>query len=143
MLTIQEIGNKLIEQGNILMGCSESEISQLESYYNIKFPKIYLEFLALMGKGAGRYMSGSSCFFDELTNLKDWANELIVDNGFQPVPNGAFVFWMHQGYQFAFFRLSENDDPKVYGFDEGIKQDDFDVKFDSLTAFFNAFLSSV
>lgn len=34
------------------------------------------------------------------------------------IPDTAFVFAMHQGCAFVFFRLGEGDDPPVYLFEE-------------------------
>jgi len=35
------------------------------------------------------------------------------------LPSDAFIFSMHQGYEFWYFRISEGDNPPVYGFHEG------------------------
>ncbi len=51
------------------------------------------------------------------------------------MPEDAFVFFMHQGYQFMFFRLSEGDDPPVYYYGEGEGQDTFRVLQPSYSAF--------
>ncbi len=79
-----------------------------------------------MGHGAGKFLRGSDCFFKNLPYLKEWAIELLQENNFaEPLPDDAFVFFMHQGYQFSFFRLLEGDDPPTYSYSEGTNQTSF------------------
>lgn len=41
------------------------------------------------------------------------------------LPADAFVFLMHQGYQFSFFALAKGDDPAVSSYLEGRKERSF------------------
>lgn len=88
-----------------------------------------------MGKGADKYMRGSDVFFDHIFELQGWGEELVRENNFNDLPANSFVFWMHQGYQMAFFMLTEGDNPPIYFYGEGTGQSDFDKK-GSLVEFF-------
>jgi hypothetical protein len=45
---------------------------------------------------------------------------LLLENHQPPLPNKAFVFFMHQGYQFMYFIAdSSSDDPPVFYYLEG------------------------
>ena len=53
--------------------------------------------------------------------MREWADEMLAENG-RPfeLPPGAFVFLMHQGYQFMYFVCDgATDDPPVYYYLEG------------------------
>lgn len=103
-----------------LSGCSPREVNQLERDLGVKLPEAYSEFLRLMGKGAGRFLQGSDCLYPQLKGLQAAAAELLEENHFpRSLPDDAFVFFMHQGYQFSFFRLSEGQDPPTYSYCEG------------------------
>jgi len=116
--------------------CSNDEIQDINRIVEYKLPKAYLEFLEEMGKDAGKFMKGSSCFINELHSLREWAIELLVENNFKKeLPNDAFVFWMHQGYQFAFFLLDDGDNPPIYYYNETKEQNKFCKTGDSFTDF--------
>jgi hypothetical protein len=56
------------------------------------------------------------------------------------MPPDAFVFWMHQGYQFCFFRTSDGDDPPVYyylqaGLSERVVSGQFVRKYEHYSEF--------
>ena len=78
-----------------------------------------------MGKYAGSFLKGSMCFYDDLILINEEARLLLKEHSFREMPQKAFVFWMHQGYQFAFFINGEGDDPPVYYYNETIKENDF------------------
>ena len=134
-MTVLEIANYLSKKGCILNGCSRAEIQKIENYYKVQLPETYVEFLKYMGKGAGKFMMGSSAFYDEIFDLKEGGIALLVENEFKPLPNLAFVFWMHQGYQFAFFNVNDGQNPPIYYYTEGSVQADFEKKENSFTDF--------
>ena len=135
--SITEIANELAERkGERLKPLSPGRIAKIEEMYGTALPEVYKEFLRLMGKGAGNYMRGSSVFYDELLSLRDGANRLVEENDLPPLPPDAFVFWMHQGYQAAYFNLHDGDDPPVYYFTEGKEMKEFILAEKSLTDFF-------
>lgn len=118
--SVFDIATLLYSRGERLRGLQAGEIEHLMQTFNTPLPYCYREFLHHMGRGAGDYMVGSSVFIDELYNLKEWAKGLCKENGIPDIPENAFVFWMHQGYQAFFFIPEEGvDDPEVYYFTEG------------------------
>jgi hypothetical protein len=124
MPTIHECIEKLVSAGLIstgqVVGCSDSEILRIESFVNSTLPKAYKEFLKAMGQVAGDFLSGTDVFMSKLPNLRAWAETLLssTNSAFRLSPD-MFVFLVHQGYQFVFFHLNQDDDPPVYGFVEG------------------------
>ncbi|MDJ1485505.1 SMI1/KNR4 family protein [Cytophagaceae bacterium YF14B1] len=109
--------------------CSQDEITKLEESVGSPLPDAYKEFLLLMGKGAHGFMTGSDVFYHLLFDLTEGAHELLIEDKSPLIlPEKAFVFWMHQGYQFLFFNLNEGPDPKVYYYLEGKKITNFEDK---------------
>ena len=50
----------------------------------------------------------------DLPELRSGAEELLAECGHPfELPKNAFVFAMHQGYQFMYFLVGESDDPEV------------------------------
>jgi hypothetical protein len=134
-MSIQELAMTLQQKGCILTGCSRQQITKIEQKLQINFPNTYVDYLLLMGKNAGQFMMGSSAFIDDLIEMQENASELLDGNDFKPLPENAFVFFMHQGYQFALFHLTEGDNPPIYYYYEGRNIDDFERAEDSLTDF--------
>lgn len=130
MLYLEPIKQRLIALNlaspHDLIGCTMREIIELEQQLGVKLPIAYQEFLRIMGKGAGQFLRGSDCFYDQLLDLQQAAGELLAENHFLgKIPDDAFVFFMHQGYQFSFFRLSEGDNPPTYSYCEGEQHQSF------------------
>jgi hypothetical protein len=80
-------------------------------------------------------MKGSSAFYNEIFDLREGSIELLYEDGFKDLPDNTFVFWMHQGYQFAFFYLNQGENPPVYFYYEGRTKDDFELVENSFTDF--------
>lgn len=134
-MNIKELAEYLERKGCDLSGCSEKQIAKIEEFFGVKLPSTYLEFLLAMGKDAGQFMRGSSAFYNEIFDLREGSIELLDENDFKELPDNTFVFWMHQGYQFAFFYLNEGDNPPVYYYYEGKTKNDFEIVENSFTDF--------
>ncbi|MGH2412278.1 MAG: SMI1/KNR4 family protein [Microcystaceae cyanobacterium] len=123
-MNLEKIKERLIAlklaSPNEIEGCTHQEVIELEQQLGVKLPSSYQEFLLLMGFGAGQFLRGSDCFSQHLLDLQEAASELLEENHFpQSLPDDSFVFLMHQGYQFSFFRLLEGEDPPTYSYCEG------------------------
>jgi hypothetical protein len=82
---------------------------------------MYRAFLLTMGRGAGDFLRGSEIYYPLMLGMNEDAQDLL-DESSPPLrlPDDAFVFFFHQGYQFGFFQASSGiDDPEVYRFLEG------------------------
>lgn len=113
--------------------CSDAEINLLEAHYQLQLPADYRRFLAYCGKDAGLFMRGTDAFYSFLYDITGGGRELLQEHG-RTLPEKAFVFWMHQGYQFAWFICDGNQQPKVYYLDD--TQDDLGYReYDSLPDF--------
>lgn len=134
-MSIKELAEYLERKNCDLSGCSPKQIARIEEYFNLKLPSTYVEFLLTMGKGAGQFMRGTSAFYNEIFDLREGSIELLDENDFMKLSDDTFVFWMHQGYQFAFFYLSDGDNPPVYFYYEGKTKNNFERIEDSFTDF--------
>ena len=78
-----------------------------------------------MRDGLGDFSVGSDMFYEtDLIELQKDARDLLVENNFrQKLPVDAYVFWMHGGYMFCFFRASEGDNPPIHFYRESFKDD--------------------
>lgn len=105
-----------------VVGCKIHEIVELEKQLGVFLPETYKEFLLWMGKDPNTFLRGSEIAIEHLVKIQGWANEILEERGLPYLPNNAFVFFIHQGYQFCYFLLDDGDDPKVYLFDEVISE---------------------
>ena len=106
-----------------LSPCTEQEIYSVEKCLKISLPLAFREFLLWGGHSAGRLMEGSDCFLKHLLLNQETATSILADDQFlHPLPEDAFVFFMHQDYQFLFFLTSQGDDPPVYSYREQQKK---------------------
>jgi SMI1-KNR4 cell-wall len=109
------------------ISCTEEEVVALEQQLGVTLPEAYREFLLWMGHKAGDLFAGSQWLYKKIPRLQVGAREALEKNNFpESLPGDAFVFWMHQGYQFMFFRLSEDSDPPVYYYHEGRHKTSFE-----------------
>ena len=103
-----------------IQGCSLEEINALEKFFGVLFPESYRSFLTCVGKQAGKLFTGTDCFYIDLQTLRSVAEALLKENEEDFIlPQEAFVFSMHQGYEFLFFLTSMGDDPPVFQYVEG------------------------
>lgn len=99
--------------------CSPQQVQALEAHVGGQLPAAYRAFLLLMGRGAGDYLAGTPCFYDELLPIQAWSRSLLAQHRLDHLlPPDAF-FFVNNGYHLLFFRLCEGDDPPVYTYLEG------------------------
>ena len=123
--------------------CTKEEIDFLEQQLGISLPMAYKEFLLWGGHKAGGLMEGSDCFYRHLLNIQETARLILEDDGFpQPLPEDAFVFFMHHDYQFLFFKIAR-DDPEVYGYIEGQAKRNFTRCYYKYTDYLMDYLEKV
>ena len=134
-MNIKELEVYLERKGCDLKACSGKDVAKIEEFFKIELPAFYKEFLLTMGKSAGQFMRGNSVFYNEIFDLREGSIELLNENDFKELPENTFVFWMHQGYQFAFFYLDQGDNPPVYFYYEGKTKDNFELKENSFSNF--------
>lgn len=116
---ISELINFGLATKEDIQGCTINEVSNLEAKYG-NLPDSYRGFLLELGKGAGELMQGTDIFNRCLNDLNIDAIELLEENEEEfELPGDAFVFSMHQGYEFLYFNLSDGDNPVVYQYVEG------------------------
>ncbi len=128
----------LIVSTDEIVPCTENEVRILERQLGFSLPGAYRKFLLWMGHGAGILLRGSDCFYQHLPPLRTWAEELLEENNFpEPLPEDAFVFYMHQGYLFYFVRVGEGDDPPVYFYSEAMDPRAFIKAHPNLADFLN------
>ena len=101
-------------------GCNQEQITEIENKFQITLPQIYKDYLAAIGQKSGDFLRGSDFWYPELLTLREDAEILLQeDNSPFKLPDKAFVFGMHQGYQFFYFDTLAGDDPPVYHYMEG------------------------
>jgi|SRR4028118_467072 hypothetical protein len=121
---LQNFKNKIAQSsiGKKKRPCTEQDVRFLEEKLGLSLPTAYKEFLLWGGHNPGRIWEGSDCCFKDLINLQDSALELLEENNFPgSLPEDSFVFFMHQGYQFMFFRIKEGEDPPIYFYKESLQ----------------------
>ncbi|WP_338555114.1 SMI1/KNR4 family protein [Paenibacillus sp. KS-LC4] len=112
-----------IANENEIQGFSELEVDQCEQAIGTILPNQYREFLLAIGHDAGLLFQGTDILFRNIENLLELrkeAEDLLEENEeIFNLPSDAFVFSMHQGYEFNYFVISEGNDPPVYQYVEG------------------------
>ena len=103
-----------------ILGCSPEEVDQLEQSLPFKLPLSYKEFLLCCGHEAGMFFRGTDIFFKDLDGVQGVLDELLKEINFI-LPPDAFVFSMHQGYEFHYFIASDGDDPPVFSYTDNGK----------------------
>jgi hypothetical protein len=103
--------------------CTIDEVLRLERRHGFAFPDAFREFLLWGGHWAEVGMMGSEFFYPQIYGLKADARYLLAENSYpEPLPEDAVVFFMHQGYQFAFTRPSTGEESHVFYFNESLPE---------------------
>lgn len=100
--------------------CSDNDIALMEREANVALPAAYKAYLLVAGQNPPSAWVGSDCTINYLPKLAAWAEGLLAECNQPALPEQAFVFLMHQGYQFFYF-ISDgsSDDPPVFYYHEG------------------------
>lgn len=120
----EEISRELIAGGvsvlEQVLAFSDAEVDALERTAGVHFPAAYRVFLRAVGKRAHGYFDGTRIFGTQIAELNEAAAALLRENEETfALPADAFVFSMHQGYQFHYLLTSDGDDPPIYFYSEG------------------------
>ncbi|MCC2313572.1 SMI1/KNR4 family protein [Cellulomonas xiejunii] len=103
------------------VGCTPSEIAQVEADQGVPLPASYREFLRTMGRDLGGLLVGSTVTFPHILGARAWAVELVKENGVPHLlPASAAVVMLHQGYFMDFVDPAEGGDPPVRSWEEGL-----------------------
>jgi len=94
-------------------GCSPREIEALQTTCGVRLPAAYVRFLEVVGVDCGDFLRGSDLALEWLAGNQSGARALLEDDAGPPLPEDAFVFCSHQGYQFLFFIANGDPDPEV------------------------------
>jgi hypothetical protein len=100
----------------IIVGCSEAEIEEVELAQTVRLPQTYRQWLRLAGKCAGVFELSTSGFYPELLTLKEDALCLLrtVEKGRVRLPHNVFVCGMASPEEFIFFPCDgDYDDPSL------------------------------
>ena len=94
------------------------KLNELEKKLNLTFPLIYKKFYLECQKSIPKTMIGTDLYHDK-NELKEWALELLKeDNAENFLTEKDFVFMMHQGYIFWYFKANGDENPNVYFYRE-------------------------
>ena len=116
-------------EGQVLKGCTESEIRAVETRYNLRLPMTYRQYLHVMGKRSGRLFTSDhlAVFYEnvrEMTadlktrKLARSGGDITPPAGFA-VPDKAFFIASRLDSQFEFITCDASDDSPVWYFSEG------------------------
>ena len=117
-------------------GCSADQIAALAEQTEGHLPSAYLQFMEAAGNGVDDFLRGSDFTIEDLDGVREAADELLVEAELEPLTSNAFVFVMHQGYQFYYFQ-----DGAVYYFKEGESRTE--KRFDSFESFFDSVVQNI
>jgi hypothetical protein len=125
-----------------IISCTSEEVQLIEKKLKISLPESYKEFLLWGGHKAGGFMKDYDCFFDDILEIQEAAQEVLAENqSSQELPSNSFVFFFDYGYQFMFFVISnDNSDPPVYAYsqynaEKHEKKEFFVLKYPSYSSF--------
>src|SRR6516225_3663642 len=105
---VLSIAKRLVEAGladdSSFVGCSDAEIAIIESKFSIELPRLYSDFMRLMGKFAGDFLEGLEYSFPEVLSFREHADRMMAKAGSTVVlPQGAFVFLINPRVCFLYF----------------------------------------
>lgn len=125
----EALAQMLIDEGFTaaapIEGCTEADIVNLEKHFKIVLPQVYKNFLRVMGRQAGDFLSDGTWHYDDLEWVRDRANERVTDdtedNSFK-FAKSDFVFLSRLGDFFLYFNTEDGVDPAVFILEDGKNQ---------------------
>ena len=89
------------------------DLNEIEKKLNLTFPMDYKKFYLECQKSIPKGMVGTD-LFNNKDKLKEWALDLLKeDNTENFLTDNDFVFMMHQGYMFWYFKIDGTENPSV------------------------------
>jgi hypothetical protein len=103
------------------VGCTEQEITEIESVFQLTLPETYKDYLRQMGRDSGDFLFECLLTYPELVEyVRKKADTLLEASTSYQLPKSAFVFIECYGSQFFFFDTADrNDNPPVFRYYEG------------------------
>ncbi len=96
------------------------KLSRIESERHISLPDIYRRFYNLCSISIPANLVGTDLWNSNRFDLNEGALELLEEDKIDNfLTSDDFVFMMHQGYFFWYFKANGDTDPMVYGYHEG------------------------
>jgi hypothetical protein len=126
---------------NSVIGLSKDVIEDWENKTGNLLPRVYKDYLVALGPSYEWLISDniegnitSPASFDALRSL---VNEILEEgeDSFR-LQDNEFVLNIYQRESFRFIRLSEGDDPPVYGYDSG--DDSYSLRYEHFTDYLKA-----
>jgi hypothetical protein len=97
-----------------------NNLSTIENKYHILLPEVYCDFYNLCSFSIPANLVGTDLWNNNRFDLNEGAVELLAEGGINNfLESDDFVFMMHQGYMFWYFKANGNPDPIVFGYYEG------------------------
>ena len=98
-----------------------NKLSRIEDKYHVLLPMLYRDFYDLCSISIPVTLVGTDLLNNySYSYFKEGAARLLEDDGVDNVlESNDFVFMMHQGYIFWYFKANGDSDPIVYSYYEG------------------------
>ena len=121
MLTGDKLVERLLAAGiakaEEIIGCTEQDLRDIAQHAPGPLPFAYLDFLHVVGRGAGHFLPEQDVYFPKMLRLTEEA-KAILDNwekGLLLLPVDAFVCTMRYGDQFLFFHADgKSENPQLH-----------------------------
>jgi hypothetical protein len=140
---IDYLKEELVKLGKIqsieqLNGCTSEEVAELQIRQKVDYlPKLYRDFMFLMGRQVELLLWQETCDYPDVRDLKDWVLEQLEEVDVN-LPQDAFIFSGYGGYIYKFFRTNDkSDDPATYEYILGRESNECIKAFDSFSIFLN------
>lgn len=99
-----------------------SKLSRIEEEKGIVLPEIYKDFYCTCSGYTPWNLVGTD-LINKYADLNHWAIELLEEDEVENfLQENDFVFMMHQGYIFWYFKADGNDDPVVFSYSEADRE---------------------